>query len=691
MNKVKLPNAVAEDIRAGRRLPELLSPAGSIESLMAAIEGGADAIYIGGVSFNARINAKNFTREEMRRGISLAHSYGTKVYIATNTLVYDRELDDFLRVAEDAYRDGADALIIADVGAAREVSKRIPIELHASTQMSGHGASSADVLIGAGFSRMVCAREMSKEDISAFIERSPIEAEVFVHGALCVCHSGQCLFSSLVGGRSGNRGECAQPCRLPYENNGKSGKCGKSYPLSLKDLCLAEHIPVLCDMGVASLKIEGRMKSPEYVRDVTSAWRKLLDCRRAANKEEMRELAEVFSRDGFTDGYFKKKINNGMLGVRTDEQKLRTRELAPFAGLTRKVGLDMSACIRAGEPVSLIVTRSDNGKSATAIGDVPQAAKTAPIDESTVHKSLSKLGDTPYVLRNITVTLDAGLMLPISALNALRRSAIAALDEQEGREGIKEAQMSQPSERRIRTRTAVFYEPSEIPESAYEFFDIIYTPLEKYTGNTNGVLIPAVIFDYQKDNIASLLQKAKQMGAEHALVGNIGHISLVKEAGMKLHGDFRLNATNNSSVSFYEGLGFEDVILSPELTLPQIRDIGGKSFATVYGRMPLMVTEKCVNSALSDCKTCKQKEGRMWLVDRKGVSFPVFKTFEHRSIIFNSAPYYMADKQSELERANIIMQHFIFTVENKTEAESVISSYKKHQKPSDNLKIKRIK
>ena len=685
MEKTKLPNAVAEDIRAGRRLPELLSPAGSYEALTAAIDGGADAVYIGGVAFNARINAKNFTYEEMKKGISLAHSYGAKVYIAANTLVYDRELDEFLRAAEDAYRCGADALIIADVGAASEVAKRIPIELHASTQMSGHGAASAKLLAEAGFSRMVCAREMSKEDISAFTRTSPIEAEVFVHGALCVCHSGQCLFSSLVGGRSGNRGECAQPCRLPY------GKNSKSYPLSLKDLCLAEHIPELCDMGVASLKIEGRMKSSEYVRDVTRAWRRLLDARSAASREDMRHLAEVFSRDGFTDGYFNRKISNGMLGIRTDEQKSRTRELEPFSGLTRKIGLDMSACIKADAPATLTLTRTDNGKSATVMGDVPQVARTAPIDEATVRKSLSKLGDTPYVLGKMTVELDGGLMLPISALNALRRSALSALDNESEREGVTEAQKAHPTLRRAPMRTAVFYEPNEIPRSAYEYFDVIFTPLEKYTGNTNGVLLPAVIFDSEREKVKEMLESAKKAGAEHALLGNLGHVELAKEAGLKLHGDFRLNATNGSSVAFYESLGFLDVILSPELTLPQLRDIGGKSFATVYGRMPLMVTEKCVNSALGDCKTCGEKAGRAHLVDRKGVRFPVFKTFGHRSIIFNSAPFYMADKQAELDRARITMQHFVFTVENKTEAESVISSYKKHQRPSDNLKIKRIK
>ena len=294
--------------------PELLAPAGSILALKAAIEGGADAIYIGGSAFNARMKAKNFDENELKEGIRLAHEYGVKVYIAANTLILDRELDEYLRAAESAYLLSADAMIIADIGAASEVKKRIPIELHASTQLSGHNVEAAKKLYEAGFSRMVLAREMPKEDIARFCKESPIESEVFVHGALCVCHSGQCLFSSIVGGRSGNRGECAQPCRLPFKN--KNGK-GESYPLSLKDLSLASHITELCEMGVSSFKIEGRMKSPEYVRDVTARWRALLDANTNASKADMEYFASVFGRGGHTDAYFVKKIDSKMLGEQT--------------------------------------------------------------------------------------------------------------------------------------------------------------------------------------------------------------------------------------------------------------------------------------------------------------------------------------------------------------------------------------
>ena len=256
------------------KLPELLSPAGSLKALMAAIDGGADAVYFGAPDFNARIRAQNFSDGELEEAFRLCHAYGVKAYVTLNTLVLDREAENFVRTAEKIYRMGADAAIVADLGGAAYLKKYLPeLELHASTQMSCHSAAGAVELAKLGFSRVVCARELSYENICSITENSPVEIEMFVHGALCVSHSGQCLFSSLVGGRSGNRGECAQPCRLPFSVGGK-----EKYPLSLKDLCLAPYIPQIIDSGVASLKIEGRMKSPEYVRAVTSVYRRLYSC-----------------------------------------------------------------------------------------------------------------------------------------------------------------------------------------------------------------------------------------------------------------------------------------------------------------------------------------------------------------------------------------------------------------------------
>ena len=674
MSSPNVPNARALEIRQGKRLPELLCPAGSYRALEAAIEGGADAIYMGGASFNARINAKNFTLDEMKRGIDLAHTYGAKVYITANTLIHNRELDDFLRAAEDAYLCGADALIVADVGAASEIKRRIPIELHASTQLSGHGATTAELLADAGFSRMVLAREMSREDIGAFVDSSSLEAEVFVHGALCVCHSGQCLFSSLVGGRSGNRGECAQPCRLPYGTG--AGK--KGYPLSLKDLCLAQHVPELCNLGISSLKIEGRMKSPEYVLGVTRVWRTLLDERRAATREEMAYLDALFSRNGFTDAYFTRRIGKSMLGVRTDEQKKTTRSLGVFEGITRKLPIDIRARIIANEPAAVTVTRPDNGATAQAFGDIPQAARTTPIDDATVRRSLTKLGDTPFAARRVEIELGEGLMMPVSALNALRRSAMARLCECEERAAVSDVTKSPKAScrgKRASQRSAIFYDPSAISDSARAYFDKVYVPLESFDGRCGGVMLPPVIFDSERGAVRALLESAVEKGASDVLLGNIGHLSLVSGLGLTVHGDMRLNVYNTSSAAYYESLGFEDVTLSPELTLPQMRDVGGASAAIVYGRVPLMVTEKCVGKEIADCKTCES--GRAVLIDRLGARFPVLREFSHRSVIFNSVPIYMADKLDDLKRYGISMQYFLFTTESAREVDSIVNAYKK--------------
>lgn len=666
-------------------IPELLCPAGSPAALAAAIEGGADAVYMGGTAFNARIHAKNFTSEELREGISLAHSYGAKVYIAANTLIYDKESDEMLRAAEDAYLAGADALILADLGAARMIRERIPIALHASTQVSGHNADAARWLSEQGFSRMVCAREMSRDELLTFVRESPIEAEVFVHGALCVCHSGQCLFSSLVGGRSGNRGECAQPCRLPFGEGKK-----ETYPLSLKDLSLARYVPELIDMGIASFKIEGRMKSPEYVRDTARIWRRLIDEKRGADDECIAELASIFSRGGLTDGYYTGRIDRRMLGVRSEENKQSSRVLTPFEKITRKIPISLSVTMTEGAPVSL-TAQTGQGQSVTVTGERPQLARTAPMDRETVLRSLTKLGNTPYVASKADAEVGDGLMLPVSALNALRRAAVEAL--QCGNEELRSASdfrtISVPKKLtgQCLDRSAVCYFPERIPKEAHEFFDLIYLPVANYDGQTKGVFLPPVIFDGEKAEIEALLQRAKSLGAEHVLIGNPGHLSLARASGLTVHGDLRLNITNRRSAALWEGEGLSDWILSPELTLPRLRDIGGRSRVTVYGRIPLMVTEKCVGKELGSCERCT--DGQSVLTDRRRVRFPVLREWKHRSLIVNSVPHYMADRQEELSRLGLGAQHYIFTIESEAEIRRVIEAYKKKIPPIGD--VRRIK
>ena len=653
-------------------LPELLCPAGSPEALDAAIEGGADAVYLGGTTFNARMNAHNFGGDALRSAVLRAHSYGVKVYLTLNTLVGDREIPSALAAAEEAANAGVDALIVADLGIASAIHRTFPnLELHASTQASSHNSVSAEKLKELGFSRIVIARETPAADLFETVKSSPLEVEMFIHGALCVSHSGQCLFSSLVGGRSGNRGECAQPCRLPFACK----KGGNAYPLSLKDLSLAAHVPALIESGVASLKIEGRMKAPEYVRDTARIWRRLLDERRAATPDEMRKLASIFSRGGFTDGYYKEKIDGKMLGIRSDDDKSASRTLTPFSGITRKIPLDFAVRMKENEPITLTV--SDKNRSVCVEGDMPQAALTAPLSAEHLERNLSKLGGTPYAIGSFAVEMDDGLMLPVSRLNDLRRRAIAEWECNLAPKAIEKTAYVMQKSHNVskKTRSARFYSPEQITPLAREFFERIYLPLGKETSETDGIILPPVIFERDLKVVQQMLLDAARKGVRYALVGNLGHIDIVKKAGLVPVGDFRFNVTNCETVCTLEQMGIDSLILSPELTLPQARDIKGDTSLIVYGRIPLMTVEKCVIKEIANCDTCAQNAAV--LTDRRGVSFPVLREWEHRNVIYNSLPTSMSDRQDQLTKAGITNQHFIFSTETPGEVDEVIKLWKK--------------
>lgn len=653
-------------------LPELLCPAGSPEALDAAIEGGADAVYLGGTTFNARMNAHNFGGDALRSAVLRAHSYGVKVYLTLNTLIGDREIPAALLAAEEAANAGVDALIVADLGVAAALHRTFPtLELHASTQMSSHNSLSAEELKKIGFSRIVIARETPATDLFETVKNSPLEIEMFIHGALCVSHSGQCLFSSLVGGRSGNRGECAQPCRLPF-----AAKKGENpYPLSLKDLSLAAHVPALIESGVASLKIEGRMKAPEYVRDTARIWRRLLDERRAATPDEIRELASIFSRGGFTDGYYREKIDSKMLGVRSEDDKSASRTLASFAGITKKVPLDFAVRMKENQAISLTV--SNKNREICVTGDLPLAALTAPLSAEHLERNLSKLGGTPYSVGSFTIEMDNGLMLPVSRLNDLRRRAIAAWEADLAPETVKKTPYVAQKTQHVckKMRSARFYSPEQITSAARDFFDRIYLPLGKETPACDGVVLPPVIFERDRKAILTMLTDAAQKGVRYALVGNIGHIDLALQAGLVPVGDFRLNVTNCETVCALEEMGISSVILSPELTLPQARDIKGDTSLIVYGRIPLMTVEKCVIKEIANCDTCAKNSAI--LTDRRGVRFPVLREWEHRNVIYNSLPTSMSDRQDQLLKAGITNQHFLFSTETPDEVDEIIQLWKK--------------
>ena len=667
-----------------KKLPELLSPAGSFEALRAAIDGGADAVYMGGASFNARINTKNFTAEDMREAVKLAHAYGVKLYQTVNTMVFDRETDELLRAAHSSAELGIDAFIVSDLGVASLLRDYLPdMPLHASTQMSIHNADGARLLENYGFSRVVPARELSHNDIRSLVDGSSLEVEIFIHGALCVSHSGQCLFSSLVGGRSGNRGLCAQPCRLPYAC--ENARVGDRYPLSLKDLSLATHVGEIIDSGVASLKIEGRMKSPEYVRGVTGIWRELLDSGRDASRDDMSKLADFFSRGGFTDSYYKKTVGRGMLGIRSDEDKQASREVEKFNKIERRVSIDVAASLCEGEAAKLTLAR--NSVSVSVSGDVAQRAINAPLSEESVKKSLSKLGDTPFTVGKFNIELGDNVMMPISSLNALRRDGVAALLEAlNKRDEVKLGNVSPKSPRMTASsrRVGRFYREEQITGKAKDFFDVITLPLDKLAdsadGSVNGLVMPSVVFDSEWDQTEKLLEQAAKKEIGYVIISNIGQIDRVRRIlpDAKLIADFRFNVGNSVSAHFLEELGFESYVASAELTLPQLRDLKGARAAIVYGRVPLMTLEKCVIRELYGdkraCDICKSDMAEM--KDRRGFVFPIIRETDHRNIVLNSLPTSMSDRQDELDRAKITERHFLFYTEDAGEVDRVIEAYK---------------
>ncbi len=661
---------------SSHKLPELLAPAGSPQSLRAAIAGGADAVYFGGGAFNARIRAQNFTDADIAEAVRLCHAYGVKAYMTFNTLITDRELSAFLQAADTARAAGVDALIVADLGAAALLRQTMPdLPIHASTQCSAHGTAAVKELKRRGFCRVVPARELPREEIARMVRDGDCEIEVFIHGALCVSHSGQCLFSSLVGGRSGNRGECAQPCRLP-DAKGR-------YPLSLKDLCLAREIPFFIESGVHSLKIEGRLKSPDYVFGVTSIYRRLLDERRAATDAEVAELASIFSRSGFTDGYFKKRIDRKMLGVRTDEDKQKARDLPQVPAELPKLPLDISFEMVAEKPIRLSVFRAE--RAVTVVGEPPLAAQNAPMDAAAIQKNLLRFGGTPYTPGRVEITVGEGLMIPVSKLNALRRQALEQLaaDAPQSHPPMGAVPKIKADGKRLALPTARFERAEQITKRAQDYFAIRYLPLQAIdsadASAANGVVIPPVIFDGEVGAIAVLLQKACERGVKHALVGNVGHLALTREAGLEPHGDFRLNVLNEATLSTLLKQGFADVLLSPELTLPQIRDIGGACDAIVYGRVPLMLLEKCVGREVGSCELCNADKNQF--TDRRGEKFPIFRLDcpgnSHRNLLLNSRPTAMSDRQGALRAAGLTGGHYLFSTESPAEVDRVIEAYQK--------------
>ncbi len=672
---------------------ELLAPAGSMEALRAAVCNGADAVYLGADTFNARMNARNFSAADLQEAVVYCHVRGVKVHLTLNTLVLDREMPRAAELIRLAASCGVDAFIVQDLGVVslcRQLAPDVPI--HASTQMSIHSLEGVMEAAALGCSRVVLARELPAEEIAHICKKSPVEIEVFVHGALCMCYSGQCYLSSVIGRRSGNRGQCAQPCRLPY---GYGRFESTRYPLSLKDNCLAGELDELRRMGVASIKIEGRMKRPEYVAIVTRAYRTVLNGGKLT-PSDLQELETAFSRQGFTDGYFRGQTGSDMFGRRQEGED--TADLFASARATyeqgepQRIGVRFYAMIRRGEPAQLAVEDPDGNLCRTR-GPVPEQAVYRSLTPQDLEQQLKKTGGTPYLCTAVRSSLDPDLMLPASAINAMRRDVIAELTAKRGRaaparlnaydeppryDGIAgEPQLTiavrtagQITSRMLSMKPTVLYVPlSELAEHP----DL---PQRVSVETQLAAILPRVIWSGELAPVARQLRTVYEMGVRQVLAGNLGQLHIARAAGFAVRGDFGLNIVNSRAMRYLREQGLDSQLLSFELTLPQIRDISKAVPAEllIYGRLPLMLMENCVMKNRTGICACQT--GTVRLVDRVGEEFPIVKDpGTCRNVLLNGKKLYLLDKKDALRGMGLWALRLQFTTENPGEIDKVLMDY----------------
>ena len=677
---------------------ELLAPAGSMDSLKAAVQNGANAVYLGVGAFNARQSAKNFTPQTLAEAVKYCHIRGVKVHLALNTLVSDREMGELCELIRNASTAGVDAFIVQDLGVIQQCRKIAPhIPLHGSTQLTVHNLDGVKLCAAWGMTRVVLSRELSREEIRYICANSPIEIEVFAHGALCMCYSGQCYLSAMIGGRSGNRGRCAQPCRQSYGY----GRWENKFPLSLKDNCLVDYLQELEEMGVASLKLEGRMKRAEYVAAVTSVYRKAID-EGVVTRVMKDQLMTAFNRDGFTDGYYLKELGPQMFGVRGDEKEDKKwfQEMRlTYEGVENPlVDISFRAVVSVNGS-SLTVTDPD-GHVCRTEGPLPEVARNVPLEPAALAQRLAKTGGTPYRCVEVRTQVEPGLTMSAAAINAMRREVLNQLTAIRGRhesqptgKGIRFQEMVGPrgmpglsvqvtseeqlTEKLLKLETVMLYVPVHILAG-----DLKLASLLAQRGKVAAVL-PRIVHEKEMPKLKSDLLKLLEVGIADVLVGNLGLLVTAGELGFNLHGDFGLNMYNSGAISMAKKLGLASATLSFEMTMPQIRDVSKlvPCELLIYGRMPLMVMENClIHNKAGECN-CHQ--GSIKLTDKTGAEFPVIKDGDScRSILLNSKKLSWLDRQEDLSHLGIWATRLYFTTENPREVDRILADYV-HPNPFD--------
>ena len=668
---------------------ELLAPAGSMEALRAAVQNGADAVYLGCGMFNARQGAKNFTVQMLTEAVKYCHIRGVAVHLTLNTLVSDREIPEVCTLIRQAAAAGVDAFIVQDLGVVQLCRQIAPgVAIHGSTQLTVHSLSGVLFCAALGMSRVVLSRELDRSDIQFICQNSPVEIEVFAHGALCMSYSGQCYLSAAIGGRSGNRGRCAQPCRQCYGY----GRYENKHPLSLKDNCLVTYLPELERMGVASVKLEGRMKRPEYVAAVTGVYRRALDTGEVT-REMMNTLMMAFNRQGFTDGYFTGRTGADMFGVREDkydDNKWLQAIRQTYEGAENgRVKVRFQAVIN--ESRAALSVTDPEGRRCTVEGPRPELARRQALTQEELTARLEKCGGTPFVCDGVECSIEDGLTLSASAINGMRRDALNQLMALRARRSQPELHRPvkdkiQPGYRGAPRMTVQVTSKEQItgrllkmrPELLYVPIHILaLDPIFCHELNRKvpvAAVLPRIIHDSELDRLKDDIKTVRDMGVREVLVGNVGLLLVAREMGMRIRGDFGLNLYNSGAVNLMKELELRSAMLSFEMTLPQIRDVSKAVDCEIfaYGRLPLMVTENCVIRGRTGTCTCNLATGK--LTDKTGADFHLIKDGDKcRTVVLNGKKLNWLDRQDDLAKLGLWAVRLYFTTENAREVDQVLA------------------
>ncbi len=662
---------------------ELLAPAGNFECMIAAVQSGADAVYLAGTKFGARSFADNFDEGSLERAVDYCHVRGVKVYVTVNTLVLDDETDELCKYLKFLSQIGVDAIIVQDLGVLELAKRFVPnLPVHASTQMTICNSEGVKILKKYGVKRVVLARELSIGEIEEISKNTDSELEVFAHGALCMCYSGQCLLSSIIGSRSGNRGKCAQPCRLPYSINKEKRK---AFFMSLKDLSSLEHLEKLKTAGVASLKIEGRMKGPLYVAAVVGVYRKYIDNPQKISDEDIKLLDAIFNRGGLTDGYLTGKTGKEMFALDKPDNPYRKNNSDIERLLSASINGENRKTKIAGE---IIISEYSNPIMKISYSNVkveyehnllPEKAVKSELDATTVMTQMRKTGGTPYEFESLDAEVETGLFLSAGELNKIRRNALekfekALIDSFKRKETfVSEPEIDSECENVPCGYVCEVTNAEQLRMVKKYNFDKFYVPLEIIKNNPELaadakektiVVLPAILREKDFDKCIADVKKLVKSGYKDVLTHSFSVMEKLSECN--LYGGFRLNVFNSIALKGIKDMGFKTVELSPELTLRQIKEI--KKIMPVqvmiYGRLPLMVSENCIIRNGENCP-CK---GENSLTDRMGMTFPVIKDGEScRSIVLNCKKTFMLNEIEKIKRAGVSSQRVYFSDESAEE------------------------